>query len=280
MSENKKINVALYGGKSIFGGREVPLRAETVYCDKTEMCSLYKQGKCLNVTDIGMSGYCKFGNIAKDRGYTSRAKKYEIFRSQYRSDEVYHKLSYPHHSRIALIDDFVRLDLKFARVANENGVWHINDRPDMIAFVATWVPKDDFNIDMLKKICDAKPRRLFGGGVIEKYGNEVIPELLYQLKKLMPDLYTEFINKYPECDKAPNHVGKEAYVKTLNRDSVFKVDDNEFAFDGDCLVCKDYRKWNLPFGSKTAEIRIKITDDMIYQVTDNAQVMEETEFKL
>lgn len=274
----KKINVALYGGKSIFGGKETPLRAEAVYCDKTEVCSLYKQGKCLNVTDVGMSGCCKFGNIAKNRGYTSRAKKYEIFRSQYRSDEAYGRLYYPHGTRVALIDDYVWLNLDYIDVRqNDSGLYYIDEN---YARGRSWVPKSGFNVDLLKGICDAKPRPLFGGGVIKAYGDEVIPELLYQLKKLMPDLYTEFINKYPECDKAPNHVGKVAYVKTLNRDSVLKVDNNEFVFDGDCLVCKDYRRWNLPLNSETAEIRVKITDDMTYWVTDNAQVTEETEFKL
>lgn len=47
----KKINVGLYGGKGIFGGREEPLRSETIYCSDAENCSLYKAGKCLNCAD-------------------------------------------------------------------------------------------------------------------------------------------------------------------------------------------------------------------------------------
>lgn len=43
-----KINVNLYGGKSIFGGRETPLEAEMTYCDKYKNCSFYKQGKCFS----------------------------------------------------------------------------------------------------------------------------------------------------------------------------------------------------------------------------------------
>lgn len=273
----KKINVSLYGGKSIFGGRETPLRAETAYCDKTETCSLYKQGKCLNVADIGMSGYCKFGRVERQQGYTRRAKKYEKFRSQYRTDEAYGKLNYPHGARIALIDDYVLLKLAYVDVKQtDNGSYCINEN---CARAQSWVPQSNFNVDLLEKICNAKPRSAFGRA-IGVYGDKVIPELLYQLKKVMPGLYAEFVEKYPEKDKAPNHIGKLAYVKTLSRDSVLKVDGGEFIFDGDYIVCRDYHKWNLPFSAKAAEIRIKITDDMTYWVTDNAQVTEETEFKL
>ena len=56
----KKINVGIYGGKSIFGVREVPRRAETIYCDRCDLCSLYKKRQCLNVTSP-FSTYCKYG---------------------------------------------------------------------------------------------------------------------------------------------------------------------------------------------------------------------------
>lgn len=46
-----KINVDLYGGKSIFGGRETPLEAEITYCDKYKVCSFYKKGKCFRQED-------------------------------------------------------------------------------------------------------------------------------------------------------------------------------------------------------------------------------------
>ena len=35
----KKINVDLYGGKGLFGGRETPLEAEEIFCDRFEQCT-------------------------------------------------------------------------------------------------------------------------------------------------------------------------------------------------------------------------------------------------
>lgn len=54
-----KINVGLYGGKLLFrSGRENPLTAEEVYCDRYKECSLYNNGCCLNV-----GSKCKYGEV-------------------------------------------------------------------------------------------------------------------------------------------------------------------------------------------------------------------------
>lgn len=34
----EKIYVGLYGGKSIFEGKEVPLQGDTIYCECPDMC--------------------------------------------------------------------------------------------------------------------------------------------------------------------------------------------------------------------------------------------------
>ena len=46
----KKINVGLYGD----GSRGARLRAEYIACDRAEECSLYKSGKCFNVTTLSV----------------------------------------------------------------------------------------------------------------------------------------------------------------------------------------------------------------------------------
>ena len=49
----EKINVNLYGGKSIFKGvKETPLEAEITYCDKCYKCSFYKKGTCFFIAKI------------------------------------------------------------------------------------------------------------------------------------------------------------------------------------------------------------------------------------
>ena len=68
----EKINVQLYGGRSVFGGRETPLEADIIYCDCKDKCSLYKNGNCLNCRVL-FGDQCKKGSVETIKGYTSRA---------------------------------------------------------------------------------------------------------------------------------------------------------------------------------------------------------------
>lgn len=181
MSEYKKINVSLYGGKPLFGGKEQPLEAEEIYCDKTEQCTFYKQGKCLKIRDIGANCGCKFGRIERQRGYTSRSQKYILFQSKYRNDDVYNKLEYPYEHRIALIDDYVWIKLDDVAVQEkDDGIYYVKD---IMFDRGSWIERKAFNIDLLEKICDSKPQYMFSSSLIEKYRDKVVPELLYQMKK-------------------------------------------------------------------------------------------------
>lgn len=84
----EKINIGLYGGKSIFGGRETALNADITYCDKYKECSFYKKGKCFCAGRIGPN--CKYGTKENIKGYTSRAIKYNEFRRKYKEENGWH----------------------------------------------------------------------------------------------------------------------------------------------------------------------------------------------
>lgn len=85
-----KINVDLYNTSS----NKDKCRAEVVLCDKYENCSLYKNGKCINVT-APFSRRCVNGTVNKVVGYTKRSSKYNLFVDKFRSDECYSKLGNP-----------------------------------------------------------------------------------------------------------------------------------------------------------------------------------------
>lgn len=96
-----KICVGLYGGKSIFDGRETPLEGDTIYCECSDRCSLYQEGKCLCVRHLGIR--CPHGTVTTEKGYTSRAKKYKTFREKYTNDETYANLKSPLYNRFAVV---------------------------------------------------------------------------------------------------------------------------------------------------------------------------------
>lgn len=52
----------------------------------------------------------------------------------------------------------------------------------------------------------------------------------------------------------------------------------DYHWEGDYLVCSDYRSAFNPLNAKSVEIKFIPTEDMTYKITDNNQVIENTEF--
>lgn len=68
MTEQEKlINVDLYGD----GSSNSRLRAEYIYCDHADACSVYKEGKCFRKTTL-FGVRCEFGRIAYVDGGTKK----------------------------------------------------------------------------------------------------------------------------------------------------------------------------------------------------------------
>lgn len=270
-----KINVNLYGGKSIFGGRETPLNADITYCDKYKQCSFYKKGKCFSTGRIGPD--CKFGNKQNIQGYTRRAIKYGEFKRKYEEDECYGKLKEPN-NKIGKIGDTFVINMEYLH-EKEGGGYEIETH--WLSSPLIYIPEKEFSNNLISLICDGKPRTIFDDVVIKDYQEKAVPRFLYELKTEFSDIYNRFINEYPEYkDKEMNFVGRYAYINTLKNGAELKdCHNNIWKIENDEIVCYKWKTW-LPFGKETpTETRIKITDDMKYKITDNSQVGENTKFE-
>lgn len=270
-----KININLYGGKGLFGGRETPLEAEITYCDKYRECSFYKQGKCFSAGRWKQN--CKFGRKEIAQGYTSRAMKYHSFRSRYTEDECYNKLDEPN-SVIGKIANIFVLNTGYLYEDEEKKTYCIDTRFGKSPLI--YLPEEKFTNDLIKIICDAKPKTIFDREEIKSYQKEVVPRFLYELKTEFEEIYNRFIEEYPEYkEKELNFIGREAYIKTLkNGTEIIDCHNNKWIIENDEIVCYHWKTW-LPFGRKTpTETRIKITDDMTCKVTNNNQVEKNTKF--
>lgn len=267
-----KININLYGGKSIFKGvRETPLEAEITYCDKCDKCSFYKNKTCFNAGRFKAN--CKIGNKEKVVGYTSRTSKYYDFKHKYTSDEVYNVLSEPN-NRIGIVEDTVILNLELIKI-NED--MEIEEDVGFGKSGLVYIQLEKFTNNVIKRICDIRPRTIFDNVPIKRYYEEIIPRFLYELKINFNDIYTRFINEYPEYEKEFNFVGRKAYIYSL-KDEVEIVDKKGTFLKKDGYLVGNYKTSFLPFGTTEAEIKIKINDKMICEITDNSQVDENTKF--
>lgn len=289
MGEMKKINVRLYGGKSIFGGREDPLAADEIYCDRSDECTFYRDGKCLECRQPFSSG-CRFGKTTTIRGYTSRAAKYYTFKRKYEDDPVYKKLSYPS-TLAARIGDMVYLNPKYVwvRKYDEHKDFpyqavdgYIVSGSD-IGSNAFFIQYDDITNKLLHQILTYNPRSFFGE-TIKNYKEKVVPELMQDMKRALPEIHKRFIEEYPEFDMEPNYVGKNVFVCSLKPGTVFKDHHGEeWKYDGEYV--ETVKEVDLSFGSpwymegaKCGMARIKVNDKMTVMISDNSQVDENTRF--
>ena len=284
----KVINVSLYGGKSIFGGKETALEAEITSCDKYEVCSLYKIGQCAKVRSMGRFG-CEHGSKKIVRGYTSRATKYYSFKQEWENHEMYSKIK-SRTKDLAIIDGklYIYSMLIMHRFIDGklviNSCWAKSghDKPKY---------KDGLTVDLkqfetkdLKRICELKPQALFGG-VIKSYQEETVPYVLAEIKKMLPDFYQNFIKEYPEHDKEINYVGREAKILTLNYPLIFQVNkdsgniQSKWEYDGKHLIyISGWISQPNVIKGDIVEYKYKPSDGMSIEIEDNSWVNENTVF--
>lgn len=277
------INVGLYGGKGIFGGRETPLEASVISCGMKDKCSLYAQGQCAAIRSFG--GGCKHGQETVKRGYTSRAQKYHTFRSEWRNHEKYGALV-PNTKKLAIMGD--EIYFSYAHVTlkvNEDGVVRIDGPSAGFGNKAAYIPIDKFTIDLIKRICDYRPQAIFGGA-ITSYQEEQVPLFLSHLKEVMPELYNKFLNENPKYNNAIDYVGRKAYLHSLKPCVVEDVSkrypnlDNSWYWDGEHLEYKNghISKVGIVSDYEIQNFKIKPSKNATVKITDNNQVTENTRF--
>lgn len=289
----KKISVNLYGGKGVFGGRETPLEAVSIFCDMSDRCSYYKTGKCLRHRAFLAPEYCKYGIAQTERGYTSRAAKYYDWKRRITSDPEYGKLNYPN-TPVAVIGDYLYLRTDYADVRE-----HKDDKCSYIRHATVegydigdpgfgscyvFIPLERATNPLLHAIFSYVPYSMMRD-IITDYQNKKVPEMLQELHKVAPEIYDRFVSEYPEYRFEPNYVGKMAYVDSLKPGTVFEVKNRgKWLFDGEYVTVTG--KVNISTGSPwwlqgggTAEcVKIKVNPQMTFEVLDNSVVDEDTRF--
>lgn len=293
MAEKRKVNVELYGGKPLFGGREKPLVADEIYCECPTRCQFLENDTCVCCRAALALNHCPYGSVNRIKGYTSKAKKYGEFRSKYRSDEVFSRLSYPRDVFLRIVGDYAFVHLPGAecsyleepdagvllsgqKLVGATGRLRFGD-PGLFT-AACWVPKDELRPEDIAYMASLVPRTWMGNGAIEGYQEKTVPAFIDDIRNFWPEMYAELKKGYPElCDKQVDYRGRKAYLKTLKEGIAVKdCHGNAFTFDGDKLVCDDYSDSLAgPAGAKArhAVLSIPVGDDTVVEVADNDWVV-------
>ena len=271
------ITLVLYGGKSIFGGKETPLTAKITSCEMHEKCSYYKKGECLGVPAL-FASYCKYAKVRSMRGYTSRAKKYYDFKEKYKDSPIYSKLKRAN-DKIGVIGDEVVLPYPYLKI-DEN----LNfDSQCYSGNQIHYIPKDKFDADFVAKLSDYVPYALMGGS-IGSYQKEIVPKIQLHISEELPEIYQKFKEKYPDKCRVVNHVGRKAILQSLEKGTEVHIGDVKWKWSGNFLeyVNGDIKYFG-NFNDNNRKVRsyvvtIEPTEDIQVVITSNDQVNEKTVF--
>lgn len=273
MSEQEKvINTRFYDGTSMFNKKKESSEATQIICSAYDKCELYAKGRCVcRGFNLFSWDNCKFGKVKTISGPTRRAKSFSTFQRVHKETDTYEKVKAPEDQKLFKTNSYVGMKLSYVGYSEENNC--LTD-PSFTSGGWIYVKEEDFTNDFIHHVCTFEPRAMMSG-VIKSYQQEAVPEFLYQLKSYLPDIYNRFAQEYPEFNvKEVNYVGKKAYVKTLRKGCVIKG----FTFDGECLYNPNYHISFFFIDNAQTEVKVKVTDDMVVEITDNSQVDAHTKF--
>lgn len=263
-----KINVTMFGGKSIFGGRERPLEAVVSYCEYAEVCPALKSGRCPSNNPRMDAGQCHHIKTTRHQGYTSRAKKYYEFKNKWNNDE---KMS-------SVKNSLLSVDI----VGNNEVVFnipHINLEKVMEGVVrydvnlspseAFYMDESELTVELLDKIKNSKPQALFGGTINT---SKTFDSILLAIKEIKPKLYEEYIGK---SEYTIDYRGRDAYLYTLKGG----ITIGEWKWDGEHLISTEesyiHGKGIYGYGNFT----VKPNKEVTVEVKSNDWIDSNTKFK-
>ena len=277
-----KINVMLYGNTAT-----TKSAAKITSCDKKDVCSFYKKGQCFCIPKP-LHGYCKFGHCYTHVGYTARSSKSYDFNKKYKNDPYYRALERPTDWYVGVIGDIVVFNLVYASCEkNEWDNWNKEWKDSNVYLMNqerstnfySYIPIAELTPDVLYSIFTYEPKTIMDNKTITAYTEKIVPHTLFDLSKLLPTVYGAFIAAYPEFkNMTPDFKGRTAKITSLADGVELKAINGTFIKQGDYLISDNYKPAFLAFGADSCEAKIKITDEMVYEITDNSQVDENTEF--
>ena len=288
---NEKISVQLYGGKPIFGrGKESPLEADILYCDRASECSYYQEGKCLNIRAV-LAPSCQFGTVNTVKGYTSRAAKYYDFKRRYTEDPLYNNLSYPKRHAAVMRDHlFIVTGLVCVRKRREDDEkW----RKDINGYIidsygfggcSVFLPIESATNELLHALFTFHPSSFFASDKAAKdWKEKQVPQILQDMKFCAPDIYDRFTTEYPEFVYEPNYIGKQIYIDSLKPGTRFTQKNVIWLYDGEYVISEKEvalsfaSPWWLQGGTSSV-LKIKVNSKMTLTVESNEIIDDNVRF--
>jgi len=269
MSGYKLINVYVFNPAF----KEVKARCEFTYCNNSDNCEMYKNGKCVNQRYMLCSILCPHAKRNIEEGFTKRASKFYSWQDDKKKQyaEFLDKITIEN-SKLSLCGDYVFLPYP-----------HYKNYVNPLDFIVNehFCKLEDFTVDNIKTLLTFRPRALMGGEITD-YQKIHAPKFIQHLKEEMPEKYRELKEIFPELmkiykDIETNYVGRKAYIKTLKIGAEI-FNKGKFIWNGEKLISENFNSAFIPFDIKIGRLELIPEDNSTVEITDNAQVDKNTKF--
>lgn len=254
--------------------KNVKARCELTYCNNTDNCNHYKQGKCVVANRILSSIRCPHSRRTVEEGYTQRAKSFYSWQTKRKEKykDVLNAIT-TENSKLCVCGDYVYLPYP-----------HLRNYVNSLSFITNeyFCKLEDFTLDNIITIIKFRPQAMMGGE-IRDFQTKHVKTFIQHLKEEMPEIFKGVSEQFPDLvekhiDKIEDYVGRTAYIKTLKIGSeLYK--DGKFVWNGEKLISDDYKGSFMPFGIKVGYLELVPEDNHTVKITNNSQVDENTKFK-
>ena len=248
-----------------------------VWCSLEEPCPVQARGQCVHRNTWFGSG-CPYGTRGGSEGPTKRAATLSawIKRQTDLAGENPPSLSVAA-SVMARIGEYVWLpypQMDFARDTTTLKIQIFGGRK--------FLRVDEFTPEVVRNICEWRPRAIFGGE-IKTYQTESVPTFVRHFREAMPDLFARTLAIYPRLGEilgGTSDIGRNAVLGTLapNVGVFVDIHGSHWTWDGEWLASTDSHTFGV-LVNKFSEVRIKPDLDCEVKVTDQGQVTGATVFR-
>jgi len=261
-----------------------PAQLQTVWCDKTKECDLFKAGQCRRLNCLCAS--CTYGKYSVEHGPSRLSNKFSgwINKNKEQYKDILDKLKAPT-IKMAKIGDYILLD--YAHVDMEQiGLPFVSNSAFFISGVP-FLPVSAWTVENITKIIKARPYALMGGE-ITSYQKEVVPLFLQDLVGFDYEMYKKVLAANPDLKPITNqdYIGRTAYLSTIKDNSEVIIDDRKWLWNTEAntltLIDENNTNKSLQFmtlyGGKYNTLIVEPPKDAKVKITDVNQLTEKTVF--
>lgn len=270
MSRDNIVNITMFGGKGIFGGRETRKEVVISICPFADTCEALKAGRCAG--DNPRLQDCINLQRKTVQGYTSRAMKHNEFVNKWKGHKKYGAVRNSLKRFEHIGDNQVRIELPHIDI--ERAIKGVNGYDSFKGGKAYYTTKDEIDVKAIENIMSAYSYALMGS---ENENTEEKMDMLLAIKEVDRKLYDDYIGA---TETVINYVGKRALLVTLKPDIEMKAG---WYWDGEYM--SRAKKGSVECGAIRgfaygSDVRFKPAEDSIVEIEDNEWVDENTKFKL